>query len=67
MAEKITRENKHNEVITKYPSTKEVFIKHGMPRYAGRLPSETLDFFSRMHRVDIKQLLDELNQAAGLI
>ena len=66
MAEKITRENKLNEVITKYPATREVFIKHGMPKYAGRLPSENLEFFCRMHRVNIEQLLDELNIAAGL-
>ncbi len=64
--EKISRENKLNEVITKYPATREVFIKHGMPKYAGRLPSENLEFFCRMHRVNIEQLLDELNKAAGL-
>lgn len=66
MAEKITKDNKLNEVITKYPQTREVFIKHGMPKYVGRLPSETLEFFSRMHRVNIDKLLDELNRAAGL-
>jgi len=66
MAEKITKDNKLNEVITKYPQTREVFIKHGMPKYVGRLPSETLEFFSRMHRVNIDQLLDELNREAGL-
>ena len=66
MAEKITKENKLNEVITTYPDTREVFIKHGMPKYAGRLPSENLEFFCRMHRVNIEQLLDELNKAAGL-
>ena len=66
MAEKITKENKLNEVITKYPATKEVFIKHGMPKYTGRLPSENLEFFCRMHKVNIEQLLEELNKSAGL-
>ncbi len=66
MAEKITKGNKLNEVITKYPQTREVFIKHVMPKYVGRLPSETLEFFCRMHRVNIDQLLDELNKAAEL-
>ncbi len=66
MPDKITKDNKLNEVITKYPATRDVFIKHGMPKYAGRLPSETLEFFCRMHRVDINQLLDELNKTAGL-
>ena len=66
MAEKITKGNKLNEVITKYPQTREVFIKHGMPKYVGRLPSETLEFSCRMHRVEINQLLEELNKAAGL-
>ncbi len=66
MTEKITKDNKLNDVITKYPATRDVFIKHGMPKYVGRLPSETLEFFSRMHRTDMNQLLDELNKAAGL-
>lgn len=66
MAEKITNTNKLNEVITKYPQTRDVFIKHGMPKYVGRLPSENLEFFCRMHRVDINQLLEELNKAAEL-
>lgn len=66
MADKIAKENKLNEVITKYPSTRDVFIKHGMPKYTGRLTSENLEFFCRMHRVNIEQLLDELNKAAGL-
>ena len=66
MPEKITQKDKLNEIITKYQATREVFIKHGMPKYAGRLPSENLEFFCRMHRVDIKQLLDELNKAAEL-
>ncbi len=66
MADKITKEKKLNDVITEYPATRDVFIKHGMPKYVGRLPSENLEFFCRMHRVDINQLLDELNKAAGL-
>ncbi len=66
MAEKITKDSKLNEVIEKYPAIREVFIKHGMPKYMGRLPSEKIEFFCRMHRVDINQLLDELNKAAGL-
>lgn len=66
MVEKITKENKLNEVITKYPAARDVFVKHGMPKYAGRLPSENIEFFCRMHRVDITKLLEELNKAAGL-
>lgn len=66
MPDKITKDNKLNEIITKYPATRDVFIKHGMPKYVGRLPSENLEFFCRMHRVNIEQLLDELNTAAGL-
>lgn len=66
MAEKITKDSKLNEVIEKYPAAREVFIKHGMPKYMGRLPSEKIEFFCRMHGVDINQLLDELNSAVGL-
>ena len=66
MTETITKKDKLNEVITKYPETRDVFISHGMPKYPGRLPSETLEFFCRMHKVDIVQLLEELNSKAGL-
>ncbi|MCL7412166.1 MAG: DUF1858 domain-containing protein [ANME-2 cluster archaeon] len=65
MADIISRKDKVNQVITRYPQLKEVFVKHGMPNYPGRLPSETIEFFCRMHKVDIQQLLDELNAAAG--
>jgi len=64
MVDKITKDNKLNDIITKYPATRDVFIKQGMPKYVGRLPSENLEFFCRMHRVDVNQLLDELNKAA---
>jgi len=64
MVDKITKDNKLNDIIAKYPATRDVFIKHGMPKYVGRLPSENLEFFCRMHRVDVNQLLDELNKAA---
>ncbi len=66
MSDKIIKDNKLNDIITIYPATRDVFIYHGMPKYAGRLPSENLEFFCRMHRVDINQLLDELNKVAGL-
>jgi len=66
MTEKITRKDKLNEVITKYPEVRDVFISHGMPKYPGRLPSENLEFFCRMHKVDIVQLLEELNNKAKL-
>lgn len=66
MTEIITKKDKLNEVITKYPETRDVFISHGMPKYPGRLPSETLEFFCRMHGVDIIPLLEELNNKAGL-
>jgi hypothetical protein len=46
VAEKIIRENKLNEVITKYPATREVFIKHGMQKYAGRLLPRTWSSFA---------------------
>ncbi|MCE8426750.1 MAG: DUF1858 domain-containing protein [Candidatus Methanoperedens sp.] len=66
MSDKIIKDNKLNDIITKYPATRDVFIKHGMPKYTGRLPSENLEFFCRMHRVDINQLLDELNKVVGV-
>jgi len=40
MSDKITKDNKLNDIITKYPATRDLFIKHGTPKYAGRLSSE---------------------------
>jgi hypothetical protein len=37
---KIIKDNKLKDIITKYPATRDVFIKHEMPKYAGRLPCE---------------------------
>ncbi|MCK4929434.1 MAG: DUF1858 domain-containing protein [Methanosarcinales archaeon] len=63
----IDKDMKLSQVVKKYPATYDIFLKHGMPKYEGPLPTETLLFFSRMHGVDIKQLLDELNEMAGSV
>ncbi len=65
---KIIEDMKLCEVMEKYPKTREVFLKHGMPNRdtQSSCPTETIVFFSRMHDAEIQILLDELNEAAGL-
>jgi len=66
MAEKITADSLLGEVIKRYPQTKAIFKKYGMPDYAEeRLPMEKLSFFAGVHRVDLEKLLEELNRAVG--
>jgi len=64
MSEKITADSLLGEVIKRYPQTKAIFKKYGMPDYAEeRLPMEKLSFFAGVHRVDLERLLEELNRA----
>ena len=66
VAEKITADSLLGEVIKRYPQTVPIFKKYGMPDYAEeRLPMEKLSFFAGVHRVDLEQLLEELNRAVA--
>src|SRR5579885_2793955 len=51
------------DIIEKFPSTREVFAKHGVCS-GGIIPRETLEFFSRAHQVNLEEILVELNKAS---
>ncbi|MEW6455889.1 MAG: NnrS family protein [Acidobacteriota bacterium] len=59
--------NKHMtlpEIILKFPQTREIFDRYGLKGCGGPLgPPETVEFFSKVHKVDEKALLEELNEA----
>lgn len=59
----IKKETLITEIIEKFPSTREVFVKYGVCS-SGIIPRETLGFFARAHQVDIEEILIELNKAS---
>lgn len=65
MLTKIDRKMTVREVMRKYPKTKEIFDKYGLLECGGPAgPPEPIAFFARVHRVDEKRLLSELNTVA---
>lgn len=53
------------EAMRRYPKTREIFDKYGLLECGGPAgPPEPIAFFARVHRVDEKQLLSELNAVA---
>ncbi len=59
----IKKEMLITDIIEKFPSTREVFAKHGVCS-GGIIPRETLEFFSRAHQVNLEEILVELNKAS---
>jgi multisubunit Na+/H+ antiporter MnhG subunit len=59
----IKKEMLITDIIEKFPSTREVFAKHGVCS-GGIIPRETLEFFSRAHQVNLDEILVELNKAS---
>ena len=63
--EKITKKMFLEEVITKHPSTQEVFFKHGLPCAMCHLASgETVEQAAESHGVSLEKLLKDLNKVA---
>jgi len=63
----ITKEMKISEVVQKYPKTTSVFIDYGLhcigcPMAAGE-SSETIEQASKVHHIDLKKFLGDLNNA----
>ena len=63
----ITKEMKISEVVQKYPKTASVFIDYGLhcigcPMAAGE-SSETIEQASKVHHIDLKKFLGDLNNA----
>jgi uncharacterized protein involved in response to NO len=53
------------DILAKYPSTRSVFDKHGLMGCGGaKGPQETLEFFARVHGLDLDKLLSDLEAAA---
>lgn len=55
------------EILKRWPQAREVLDRHGLQGCGGENGSaESLSFFARVHQIDLKELLGELNaQAAG--
>lgn len=60
----ITKDSLLPEVIARHPGTREVFDRYGLQGCGGPLgPSETVEFFSRVHAVPLEKLLADLEAA----
>ncbi|WP_346354530.1 DUF1858 domain-containing protein [Azotosporobacter soli] len=59
----ITKETPIVEVLRSHPRAREIFAKHGMGCIGcmGSL-TETLENGAKMHEIDVKALLKELNE-----
>lgn len=66
---KITRNSSLEEVITRYPDTVEVFIKHGMPCFVCGEPAwgTVGENMEKHHVKEPQKLLEELNQTADKV
>ncbi len=57
----ISREMKVADIVRAWPATRQVFDRHGLHGCGGdRGPSESLEFFARVHQVDLDALLRDL-------
>jgi hybrid cluster-associated redox disulfide protein len=62
---KITKEMRISEVIRKYPKTTFVFIDYGLNCLGCPIAlAETIEEAARLHQIDLKELLKDLNRAA---
>lgn len=66
MKEKITKDMLLGEVVSNYPKTVEVFMKHGLPCAMCHISfSETIEEGAASHRIALKSLLKDLNKVVG--
>ena len=62
----ITREMTIAEIIRRFPQTLPVFARHGLECNECQIAEfEALEHGAGVHKVDVEQLLAELNQATG--
>lgn len=60
----ITEEMTIPEIVEKYPATREVFTRYGLHiDHYKALQYENLFATSRVHQIDLKKILKELNQS----
>ena len=58
----ITKDMIISDIITRYPATVSVFIRHGLDCYECQLAElETIEHGAHHHQLDINELLAELN------
>lgn len=63
----ITKTTSVAEILEHNPRAREIFEQHELRGYGGEQgPAESLDFFARIHQIDIDGLLRELNAAVSL-
>jgi hybrid cluster-associated redox disulfide protein len=63
--DKITKKMVLGEVLSKYPSTIEVFFSHNLPCASCQMASgETVEEAAMGHNVNLEKLLKDLNAAA---
>jgi hypothetical protein len=61
----ITQEMTIPEIVTQFPQTKDVFAKYGLHVDGYKaLEYENLFATSRVHQIDLQQILSELNRVA---
>jgi len=62
---KITKEMTIGEVMKKYPKTAFVFIDYGLHCVGCPMAQpETIEEAAKLHRIDLKRFLEDLNKAA---
>ncbi len=61
----ITEATSVADIVKEVPGAREVFDRHGLHGCGGAHgPTEALSFFAAVHQVDLKELLEELNDEA---
>jgi len=60
---KITKKMSIMEIVSKYPDTADVFMRHGLHCIGCAAASfETLEDGAKAHRIDVDKLLKDLNK-----
>ena len=60
---KVTADMTFGEVMSKYPKTQEVFMKHGMACFGCAFAmQETVEQGAMAHGIEVKKLLEDLNK-----
>jgi len=60
---KITKDMNLGEVVSKYPETAEIFLKHGLPCAMCHVAFfETIEDGAKSHGIKLKPLIDDLNK-----
>lgn len=62
--ERITKDTLLGEIVSRHPETARIFLKHGLPcAMCGMAAYETIEQGAKLHKIDLKKLLEHLNTA----